>query len=466
MAMAFSDLVSLLVFLAALVMVRALEKEIAAISASSPRQVAGGLGFLALATLARMLFRAGVFDALPFLSEVVFFDLAYWIVVITGGTFIINGVARWLPLARRNYGLSERRLRRLQFLRKIEQLLEVESRLPKFLAAAAEYISGHLPGVAVAAYLRADDRGALYRVSETTDSQSLPNELTLPQSGVASHPTANRLAWVEVFGAEQCPPAVLLLPITTERGVEVLLACNSDSPGGFDPEDELVLRLAADTIARKIRADQYERRARSLGERRARLAELTNGIFQADDLRSAAAILFNLTSLCLPYEYACLTLPGDGGRSSQRYSIGADGRMLVEHEVEIPPRLALTGPAYHKGEICEYGDLGIGRRPESREIVAAGTVRALVAAPYVFHAGVAMVLTLASSRLQAFTGARAWLRDLHPAMALLATRFRAATSDTRAAETELPTAPTGEEVSPPVESGSRAVRPSCRVSTY
>ena len=127
-------------FLVSLILFRQCEKPIKAESVEGYRRLMGGLILLSLTALARLYQSIGMLQQVPFLSETIFFDLVYWVMVIAGGAMIVSGAAHWLPLARQNKQLSQVRIDRLDLLRRIEQLIGVENRLDTILTHALQYM--------------------------------------------------------------------------------------------------------------------------------------------------------------------------------------------------------------------------------------------------------------------------------------------------------------------------------------
>ena len=126
--------------LIALVLVRGFQKQIKTVSTRSYDNIAGGLVVLVIAAVARIYHATGLLESVPFLSETVFFDLAYWIGVITGATLVISGVADWLPLARDYRRYHRSRIEHLDLLRKVEQLVGVENRVETVLSTTLQYM--------------------------------------------------------------------------------------------------------------------------------------------------------------------------------------------------------------------------------------------------------------------------------------------------------------------------------------
>jgi DMSO/TMAO reductase YedYZ heme-binding membrane subunit len=120
-------------FLLSLIAVSRFRQHLTADDKDSYRNVVAGLALLATVSLANVYSGLGLLVRIPFLSEPLFFRLLFWIGMITGLTFLISGATSWVPLSRSYRQYNKERIDRLELLKKVEQLLRVESRLPVIL---------------------------------------------------------------------------------------------------------------------------------------------------------------------------------------------------------------------------------------------------------------------------------------------------------------------------------------------
>ena len=250
-----------LFFLAALIVISRLEKQISAVSRESYRLVAGGISVFALVALAALFRGLGMFGRLPFLSEAVFFDLITWIFAITGSIFVLSGLSTWLPLARKEKEAGEKSIRRLALIRKVEQLLGVESRLDAVLSATAKYMVSHFDLRFGAVYKYSDRKKQLRFVAATSKAPSIASRLELASSAPErlerlrkGRPTDLTRLFDEASGKLKNPKAVLPISIDGQpTGFFVLWAGEETELEG---DDLMTLKLAIDAIQRKIETDR------------------------------------------------------------------------------------------------------------------------------------------------------------------------------------------------------------------
>ncbi|MBU0984472.1 MAG: hypothetical protein KKA42_11415, partial [candidate division Zixibacteria bacterium] len=170
-----------LFFLLALVMVFRFRKQISAESVATYNEIGGGLVILALVMLGRVYGDLGVFSSVPFLSDPVFYDLISWIGIITGSLLVVTGVSNWLPLARHHRKFNEARIRRLELLRRVEQLVRVETRLDQILTTTADYLVTYFDFADVAVAKYSVNRRRLYPVATTNQRRISTDQLAALQ---------------------------------------------------------------------------------------------------------------------------------------------------------------------------------------------------------------------------------------------------------------------------------------------
>ena len=129
-----------LIPLLALVAVLKLKRQVSAEGSSSYYQIISGLIILSVVSVAQTYYAQGLLASVPFLSEPVFNDLISWIATITGATFLVSGVTRWLPLSRAYRKYNRERVLKLEFVKKVEQLVGVETRLDEVLDKTLEHM--------------------------------------------------------------------------------------------------------------------------------------------------------------------------------------------------------------------------------------------------------------------------------------------------------------------------------------
>ncbi len=411
-----------LFFLGALVLISRFDRQISSVSRESYRLIAGGITILALVSLANLFRYLGMFGNLPFLSEAVFFDLIVWIFGITGSIFIINGVSHWLPLAREQRKINENAVRKLDLLRRIEQLLGVETRIDSILAASAEYMVSHFDMAFGAVYKYSTRRKQLHFAAGTAKSPSEVERFELPQANLdrletfeSGRPIDLKGLFADFPGEIESPTTVLPLVVDHQPVGFFVLWGGDDSV--LTSEDDLTLRLAIDAIVRKIDADKLTLNYQSEVKKRSWKNQLEIIVSGGPTAREAFSALVQCLNQRIPMEFSALALLNRSGERMKRLSWGPGGRVLAETGLAVPARGSLTAEAYLSGKTVVESDLRLENQATSGEIVTDGNVRSLLAAPIVIGGRTQAVITLASSEREAYSD---WeLRDLEFVMPVL-----------------------------------------------
>ena len=130
---------SLIFVLLVIFLVRIKERTFAE-NKESYRYTVSGISVLFFASLLRLLNHQGLFEAVPFLSESIYFDLSEAIGIVTGIALMIAGVSIWLPVKSRTIDVADDRAKQSrliqEILHEIIQTKEINSlfeRVPKLI---------------------------------------------------------------------------------------------------------------------------------------------------------------------------------------------------------------------------------------------------------------------------------------------------------------------------------------------
>ncbi|MCD6250148.1 MAG: GAF domain-containing protein [candidate division Zixibacteria bacterium] len=398
--------VSVFLFIA-LVLVRGFEKQIKTVSSRSYANIGGGLVVLAIVAVARLYHAVGLLDSVPFLSETVFFDLVYWIGIITGATFVISGVADWLPMARDYRRYHHSRIEHLDLLRKIEQLVGVESRIEMVLSTALQFMVEQMSLSGGAVFKCSYSRRLLSLEATTGDLPIGPETLKQiklnPDTIWSSHQEIepNPTGMLSNIPQELDPPLATLPIIVQRQPVGFFLLWN-DQTEWVDSDDLLTLRLVTDVIARKIERDKLTLQHQA-EDRYQSWRDCTEvAVNEATDTRQRFAVLVRDLSDQISFDQASLMVVDRKGMSAQRYSCGTTGRVLVEASLIWPTSGHLVKTAVETGQLVVYHDLDNEHQPEPSEIICDTTVRSLLVVPFSDGDRLTSVLILASRQKAAF----------------------------------------------------------------
>ncbi|MCP4684524.1 MAG: GAF domain-containing protein [bacterium] len=411
-----------LFFLGVLVLVSRMGRQISSVSRESYRLITGGLSVLAFMSLMGLYRGQGMLGDTPFLSEAIFFDLITWIFGITGSVFVLSGVANWLPLARDRKLLHANAVRKLELLRRTEQLLGVESRLDPILANTVEYMVSHFSMDFGAVYKYSRTRGKMCLGGGTTNLPLAARRIDLQESG------RDRLTRLEngvdidlvslfdsICSGVKTPLAVLPLWVS-QRPVGFFVLWGAEDTS-LTRKDDLILRLAIDAVGRKIETDKLALRYDSEVKARTwknQLEVISGGSRTA---RESFSPLVQCLGQRIPVDFASLTMIDEAGESMMRLSWGPGGRVLAETGLAVPTQGMLTAEVYRSGQTVVENDLDSGSQATPGEIVTDGNAGSLLAAPIVIGGSCRAVITLASRDKDAYAD---WeLKDLELAMPAL-----------------------------------------------
>ncbi|MEW5796601.1 MAG: hypothetical protein AB1772_09590 [Candidatus Zixiibacteriota bacterium] len=400
-------------FLAALIAVRKYAELIARESRSSWRHVSSGLVLLSLSAVARLFHENGLLARAPFFSEEIFFELAFWILVISGGTLLVNGVAEWLPLSRQSRRLIFERANRLELLQRVEQLVGVDNRLESLLCGAVRHMKEHLSvGYGAVFMFETGTR----RMTVAAVSDDFPVSRGVLQSAICA---MSELGADNPGKGDQPPGLTRFLPASLGNPtltVPIRVANETvglfvfwDSAENIGADDRLLLQLAADVVARKILADRLARTVQADQGQAEWLLSLQSAVAKEDDSRRRVlALVRGLVQKCSFDSFALThTYRGDGLRT--RYSLGSAGLLLIQHNLPPLPSGALTHIAAADEDPIVFQDLPPDRQPSPLEIITGGSIGSLIAIPVRIHRDMMATLTLAARRRGAFSHATAKL---------------------------------------------------------
>jgi hypothetical protein len=366
-------------FLIVLIGLRSKGDTIEAKDPESYRGIVFGLAILSLMCLARVYRGVGLLDGIPFVSEPLFFDLLYWIGVISGSMLMIAGVGNWLPRAREIRRYNRRRVRYLELLLKVEQLMGVQTGLDATLVSAAGLMLRQLNLESGAVFKRSCSSAEWHLVGTAGDPPSVgPNSvLSVPES------------------SDNAIRPGLRLPVVIDGQQVGCFVFWSRAGQELSADLQRAARRAVEIVARRIDLDRARLRVEAdRGFARFRRS-LDREMAHIDSSPKRFSLFVNRLSRHVRFDWISLTLWREGARSGCRFSGNREGRILVQNDAPLPGRTCLSGPAFHAARTVFYGDLASNKRPGHEEILSDGEVRTLLAMPVGLSPGYRLVLTLA-----------------------------------------------------------------------
>jgi hypothetical protein len=333
------DLVVSFFFLSALVLVARSRKRLTSEGMESYRYISSGLVILTLMVVSRLYSTIGAFHPIPLLNDPVFYRLIFWIGIITGLTMLVSGISNWLPLSRIHRKLDREKLQRLDFVKRVEQLVGVERRSPVILSKALQYMVEHFGfrGGAVYVYSRRQQKPVFLSSSGSTwlsdtDLEKISFDANLADDPSNKDSSGGNGIVTEVPSGITRPD--LTLPVVAGGKLSALFLLWLNRMSSLDDDDRMNLKIAADIIGNKV-----ELRMLQLGESfHGRQVEWLKSFVAAVDRKKP--VKENVSEIAkwftgmIPVELISFTVIYDE-KNMQRFSVGEDGTLLSEKRVDM-----------------------------------------------------------------------------------------------------------------------------------
>lgn len=407
MELPFLDLLAALFFLLALVVVARFREDIRIHDAESYRFLTAGLAVLSVVVLTRMFGGVGLFATVPLLSDPLFFKIVTWIGIIMGATFVVSGVSTWLPIARVNRRLGQDSMQRLELIKRVEQLVMVESRSPEVLCTALDYMV-ELAGVSWGAVYScstddahanllstsggaASDVGALHQVEWTQDDVLGNDDLEL-----SDRPNLARKL------ASLMPPPNLVLPLISGDRVYGAFLLWSGVEGALEENElRMNLKLAVDIITRQLDLD-LQRSETAFAHRCRRFAQsLDEAMDPSLELKENFTAFVRLMSSQLQADHVSFAISSGGGLV-RRLTIGTGGTLLDEVGLDLQVQASAIGQVFESGEPIFIGDSNEASALAQSGLAATGGIHSVLAIPVSRRGRRQAVLSIGSREAHAF----------------------------------------------------------------
>ena len=421
MAVQMADWVISGFFLLSLLLVMRFRNQISREGRQSYNYICAGLTILLLVAIARIYNNVGLFGSIPFLSEPVFYQLIIWIAVMTGATLVISGVSTWLPISRSYRKYNKTKIDHLEFLKRVEQFVGVESRIDIVLSTTLAYIVQDFSFKQGIAFKYSARQGRMVMIASS-------NDLVVDASDL-DRVVFNEQGWRKYVDGAPAQSAGIFtgLPGPIGHPDMVFPICLNKQPVAFfllwrtkntacDRDDEMNLKIATDIIARKIQFDQVNLHRGSLVERDAWRTSLEQAFDGVSGLEAEVSALAKGISQMIPADFVSLTLIDEPHKRCRRISVGASGTALVENKLDLPQSSTPAGEAYRLSKLITVNDLRFPGDLTLEGFLTANGMRSLVVLP-VKARHVAAVLMLASRKIGSYNSLQAILMsDVRPTL--------------------------------------------------
>ncbi len=341
MTLQVADWVIPLFFLAALVLLVRFRRQLQAEDKESYTYIGAGLVLLALVSVSRVYFVDGYFSGIPFLSDALFYRITSWIVIIIGATLIVSGMATWLPIARHLRTDNDRKIKRLELVKQLEQLISLDYRPDELLKNTLVHMVEQLDLVQGVVYRYSAARGEAILTGVFPSAGSglvAASLLKLTQAEAQEISDGSATEIVErvqaALGISAAPHVAVPIIVDLHLAGFFLLWPSRETP--LSPDQNAVLKLAADVLARKISLE----RARVEANYYHRLASLQRGLERISssgnkDSEAISALLREVRT-ALNADLVAMWIVSKGEDFFTRYSIGEAGSLLLEKGLPVP----------------------------------------------------------------------------------------------------------------------------------
>ncbi|MBI5267403.1 MAG: GAF domain-containing protein [candidate division Zixibacteria bacterium] len=394
-----------LFFLGALVATATLRKVIIAVDRRSYAYIAIGISLLSVAALIRVFNSAGVISAAVLVGEPLFYDLLTTIILITGLTFAVSGMSSWLMIRKRAYANCALDIRRLETIKLVEQLAQLENRIDTIITAALELIVSDYDfesGVGIKCSYRT---GAVRVVGSFGEPGLDP--------AVLSKARLNRDMWHAHYDLETVQVCNLLsiprgsvkasfsVPIVVD-GIPVGMFLLREKIGvTVSRQSRQNIRIVADIIARRVELDRRQLCVAFHEETAQFQSDVETALLDTSDVRSSVTMLADTIRNHVTADIVSLVEFDGGDRHFTRYTSSASGN-LVEFKVPIPGETTLSGYLYQTRKSVVITDIRGTALVAADGPVAVDSVRSILALPIVAGDDCLGALILAGERPQEY----------------------------------------------------------------
>lgn len=306
------ELVSAFLFFAVLILVYNLRTVIESYHKESFSYITTGLTIIALSSIAAVLEQQNVFINIPFLNEAMFFQLLYWIGMITGMTLLLSGVSNWLPVYRKHLKFNSQELIKLEIFKKIEQLIRFESRNNIILLQALELINKHYNFTESSCFLfsqKEKKMNLLGAVVSDSNSDTRSNFIHFHNTAIADSIENKSIKLIYITESHYSAPD-LILPMEVNGKLLGALCFYNDQI--FDAQCITNLKLVIDILTQKLHQTSKDLQHKALTNQAAWNNKIDSSVDTAKTLKENINPLKKLLQSEFPVDYLSVSFAHQG----------------------------------------------------------------------------------------------------------------------------------------------------------
>lgn len=395
-----------LFFLFSLYIVVKFKKKLPVQNREGYNSIVVGLTILTLITLANIYYHIGFFKNFPFVSEAVFFRLIYWIGVIFGITILINGVTNWLPLSRSYLNYNKTKIQHLELIKKIEQIIRVETRVAVVFQKSLEYmveLYGLQKGAVYVFSQKSKEMTYITSVVDGENSQGNLNEISFNKEVLwrwEDHPDLSYKRLIKELPSKISMPDYMIPIKINRKNMGAYLLWNKNGNRIVD-EDKINLKIAIDIIAHKIKSDYWELKDR-FNEEQSRWQEtISKKMHPRNGFRNNLNILTDHLSQKVAFDLFMLTIFHDDN-NIERFSFSKNNRWLSETGLDFYRAPSIANHIYHHHQPLIINSLANEYNIPIDEVIFKSGMNSVIVYPVLLSNHLGGIVVLASKNSHAF----------------------------------------------------------------
>ena len=155
------DFITLLILMSSTVLIISVRKVFLVDEEKTFQALVSGFSILTVVSILKLLSYNQLFNNIPFANEPMFFNITYWIGMVTGFTIILHGTSRWLPVYREHKKISYTRINELEIFRKAEQIIQIDKKIPTIFDSVLKLFVATYPVYCGGSYLKDSKTGTM-----------------------------------------------------------------------------------------------------------------------------------------------------------------------------------------------------------------------------------------------------------------------------------------------------------------
>ncbi len=366
------ELALVLFFLVALVLISRFREQFIEEDRQGYQHIFASVSILSMTALLKLAAASSIFTNVVFLSDSGSIQLLVLIGSLTGIVLLTAGISSWLPIARVQRQIGQERVDKLEVVRKVAQLVKIESRLPELLQNSMRYIA---EGCRF-------ERGELYCCLPYEKSIRFLEAFTGPMSPEAPegaiqfsrtvfsqrnrHETFDYEELIDSYPANM-PKATIVQPILSCGRLVALMLFWVPDQERANPEVRSIVNTVANLLGRQVRSAALEIQVDLFARSNEITGNLTSMQTKEESYRSFVSQLVSQFRPSLSFDQMSLTRLSPTG-DVRRYSIGHNGAFLEELNLDKAAEVSAT--AY----LAAHDGIMFSGMRDSREIDQIGQV--------------------------------------------------------------------------------------------